>query len=188
MIKAIIFDCFGVLASEAWIQFRDHYFKPDTEQFVQANDAMKALSLGMIDPKDFLDVISQMTGRDVQELQALFYHNVPDEMLFEWIRAHKGTYRFTVLSNIQSGRLEHIFSKEQLALFDALALSGDIGLAKPDPNAYYYAANQLDVLPDECLFVDDQPRNVEAAKAIGMQGITYESFHQFEVEARKLLD
>lgn len=188
MIQAVIFDCFGVLASEAWGQFRETYFGHDDALVLEANDVMKALNLGMLTPDEFLITMSKMSKRPVEELQALFYHNVPDEALFRYIKDNKKRFKYGVLSNIQQGRIEHIFSKEQLDLFDVLTLSGDIGLAKPDPNAYYYAANQLDVLPEECLFVDDQPRNVEVAKETGMLGIVYESFRRFEVEARKLLD
>lgn len=45
------------------------------------------------------------------------------------------------------------------------------GLRKPDPQTYLNAARKLGVAPGECLFVDDRPENIEAARALGMDAI-----------------
>lgn len=188
MIKAVIFDCFGVLASETWIRFRDKHFAHDRAHLQEANDAMTALSLGRLSPEAFLQQMNDMSGVAVADLQNLFYQNTPDEDLFSWILRHKDEYRFSILSNIQAGRLEHIFSPEQIALFDDLCLSYEVGLAKPDKRVYSLAATRLGLTPRQCLFVDDSERNVVAAQDAGMQAILYRSFTQFEKAAQELLD
>lgn len=49
------------------------------------------------------------------------------------------------------------------------------GVRKPDPRAYLGAAQQLGVAPQACIFVDDRASNVDAARAVGMGGILFES-------------
>lgn len=61
------------------------------------------------------------------------------------------------------------------ALFEVLVFSSDIGYNKPHPRIYTYAIEQLGVEADECLFVDDLARNVDAATAVGMQGVVADS-------------
>ncbi|WP_039785717.1 HAD-IA family hydrolase [Actinoalloteichus spitiensis] len=59
--------------------------------------------------------------------------------------------------------------------FDAVVVSGEIGWGKPDPRAYRLAAARLGVAPSRCVFVDDLPRNVRGAVAVGMVGVRHET-------------
>ena len=60
-------------------------------------------------------------------------------------------------------------------LFDAVLISGEIGLRKPDAAIYLRAASELELDPAECVFVDDFRVNVEGAQAVGMAGIHHQS-------------
>ncbi|MBC8091079.1 MAG: HAD family phosphatase [Pseudonocardia sp.] len=59
-------------------------------------------------------------------------------------------------------------------LFDAIVISGEVGLRKPERAIYQLAADRLGVEPAECVFVDDLPPNVRGAAAAGMVGIHHE--------------
>ena len=49
-------------------------------------------------------------------------------------------------------------------------VSGDtVGVPKPDPRPLLYAAEQLGVAPDQCIYLGDAERDVEAAIAAGMK-------------------
>jgi HAD superfamily hydrolase (TIGR01509 family) len=50
-------------------------------------------------------------------------------------------------------------------------VSCNTGLRKPADEAYLGAARTLNVPPEKCLFVDDRPVNVEAARTVGMDAI-----------------
>ena len=52
-------------------------------------------------------------------------------------------------------------------------VSCETGVRKPDPEAYLGAARTLGVTPADCLFIDDRPDNVAAARAVGMQAIRF---------------
>lgn len=62
--------------------------------------------------------------------------------------------------------------------FDAVVSSARVGAAKPDPAIYLAAAARLGADPARCLFVDDTPGHVEAARRIGMSAAVYRSAAQ----------
>lgn len=53
-------------------------------------------------------------------------------------------------------------------LFDAVVISGQVGLRKPNPAIYRMAAEKLGLDPAECVFVDDLPNNLGPAARLGM--------------------
>ncbi|MFF1834438.1 HAD family hydrolase [Streptomyces sp. NPDC058231] len=56
-------------------------------------------------------------------------------------------------------------------LFDAVVISCEVGLRKPEPEVFRHTARLLDRRLEECLLVDDLGRNVRAARALGMAGV-----------------
>lgn len=58
-------------------------------------------------------------------------------------------------------------------LFDAIILSAEIGIRKPDPGIYLAAADSLGKSPEQCVFVDDRLSNVVGASQVGMAGIVH---------------
>jgi epoxide hydrolase-like predicted phosphatase len=60
-------------------------------------------------------------------------------------------------------------------LFDAIVISGEVGVRKPDPEIYLLAASQVGVPADACVFVDDLATNVRGAAAVGMIGVHHTS-------------
>lgn len=57
-------------------------------------------------------------------------------------------------------------------LFEFVVDSSLVGVRKPDPRIFHIALAELgDVLAPQCVFLDDHPANVEAARALGMRAI-----------------
>lgn len=73
------------------------------------------------------------------------------------------------------------------ALFDAVVISGEVGLRKPDPAVYRLAAERLGLPPEQVVFVDDLAPNVRAAVAVGMVGIEHVDPEQTAEELEILL-
>jgi len=63
-------------------------------------------------------------------------------------------------------------------MFDAVLVSGEVGVRKPDRDIFLLAAERLGVEPAACVFVDDIGPNVEGAKAVGMHGIHHRTAGQ----------
>ena len=56
-------------------------------------------------------------------------------------------------------------------LFDAVVISGDVGMRKPEQRIFLHTAELLNVAPAECVFIDDLEPNVRAAAGCGMTGV-----------------
>jgi epoxide hydrolase-like predicted phosphatase len=61
----------------------------------------------------------------------------------------------------------------ELAEFDLVMLSNEVGLAKPDPAIFELALELLDLPPHRTIFLDDLAVNVAAAQALGMYGLVH---------------
>jgi 2-haloacid dehalogenase len=62
---------------------------------------------------------------------------------------------------------------EFLHWFRGVVLSGDVRVIKPDPRIYQHFFETHDIDPSQTVFIDDLPRNVETANALGMHGILF---------------
>ncbi len=60
-----------------------------------------------------------------------------------------------------------------LQLIDRYVVSGAEGLVKPDPRLFRVLLDRYGLKAEECTFVDDNPDNVAAARALGMEGIVF---------------
>jgi len=67
--------------------------------------------------------------------------------------------------------LEHRFGIRHL--FQVVVNSATAGVAKPEPAAYHLALNGLRLHPEEVVFIDDKPRNIVAAEALGIPSILF---------------
>jgi 2-haloacid dehalogenase len=60
-----------------------------------------------------------------------------------------------------------------LGWFRGIVVSGEVGAAKPERAAYDALTERYGVMPAESVFIDDQPRNVEAARNLGFGAIRF---------------
>jgi putative hydrolase of the HAD superfamily len=56
-------------------------------------------------------------------------------------------------------------------LFDAIVISGEVGMRKPEPSIFRHALGLLALEAAECVFIDDIEANVAAARSLGLVGI-----------------
>lgn len=62
-----------------------------------------------------------------------------------------------------------------LRWFDGTVVSGFEGVAKPDPKVFELLLERFSLNPATTLFIDDSPKNVAAARGVGMQAMEFES-------------
>lgn len=60
-----------------------------------------------------------------------------------------------------------------LQMIDNYVVSGDVGMVKPDLAIFQLLLNRFGLRPEECLFIDDNPANIEGARRAGMDGIVF---------------
>lgn len=187
MIKAIIFDCFGVLAADGWSPFKRQYLA-DSEKALAVAKIGKAVDEGERSYEDMITETAHIAGVTEQVVRVAVEHKVPNEELFTYIASTlKPQYKIGLLSNASYNVLKHLFTPEQVKVFDATALSYEIGLVKPNIDMFHAIAGRLGVAVEECVLVDDQARHCAGALAIGMQAIEYTSVEQCRAELQKIL-
>ena len=105
-----------------------------------------------------------------------------DTSLFERLAKR---YRLALLSNTDPIHIAHMEPRyEFFRFFPARVYSCVVGAAKPNPLVYREALRACGARAGEAVYVDDIPAYVEAAKALGMAGVVYESPEQLIHELR----
>lgn len=69
-----------------------------------------------------------------------------------------------------------------LQMIDRYVVSAAERLIKPDPRLFRVLMDRYGLKAEECLFVDDNPDNVAAARKLGMQGIVFASAEELRKE------
>lgn len=108
------------------------------------------------------------------------------ESVWEAVREVRDSGRFVVvaLSNMSADVWKALETKFHIrSLFDSEVLSFELGVAKPDARIFETALARAGSRPEESVFVDDTPANVDAASALGFG--TYLARHP-EATARHL--
>ncbi|WMI64717.1 HAD family phosphatase [Aestuariibaculum sp. YM273] len=67
---------------------------------------------------------------------------------------------------------------EFLKWFDGIVVSGDENTRKPFKDIYDITLNRFNINPENALFIDDNLRNIEAAKALKINGIHFKNPEQ----------
>lgn len=71
-----------------------------------------------------------------------------------------------------------------LTRFDGIIVSAHERLLKPDRRIYELLCSRHALAPENCLFIDDSPLNVEGARAIGMRGHLFTAPEQLRAELK----
>ena len=180
----MIVDFGGVLTTSIWPAFSAfcegegletdavrELFKSDPSALAD----LRELETGSVEPAEFerrfaghLGIPDRATGL----IERLFAGLEPDQKMIEAVRAARAAVRPTGLISNSWGRA--IYDHDLMdSLFDAVVISGDVGLHKPDPAIYLLACERLGVEPADAVFVDDLRENCEGAEAVGMAAVLH---------------
>jgi epoxide hydrolase-like predicted phosphatase len=187
MIKAIIFDCFGVLTQDGWKAFVEDL--PDEDAKETARKLNHQYDAGLISLEKFLAGVKKATGRDYDIINsARSSEGTKNIQLIGYIRELKKKYKIGILSNVATNWVrDYLLAKDEQALFEAMVFSFEAGTTKPDPKIYLTILEKLDVKPEEAVFTDDARHYCEAASQLGMRAIWYEDFESFREQLEKIL-
>jgi 2-haloacid dehalogenase len=200
--KYVIFDFGGVL-----IDWNPRHLYRE----LIGNDEVMEDFLGRICTQDWNR--EQDGGRGTAEATALLVRQHPEHK--DWIEAYYGQFDRMMKSEIAgsvailrelkangvplfclSNASADTFPLAErrfdfLALFDDILVSGREGLLKPDPAIFRLAERRFGVVPEETIFIDDHPPNVESAAELGYHAVHFtapESLRrELSVRGRSLL-
>jgi len=189
MVKAIIFDCFGVLVGKGFeYTYRLAGGDPQKDR-VFIEETLNRANWGLISGSEFDLAMARKAGISKNEWQAAVNEaEQPDVELLNYIQELRVDYKTAVLSNANRGTFsrkdwDHWFEK----CFDEIVVSGEIGMVKPDPAIYRYVASRLGVRPSECVFIDDHKVHLDGAREVGMLTVFYQDLQQMKRELQKIL-
>jgi epoxide hydrolase-like predicted phosphatase len=73
-------------------------------------------------------------------------------------------------------------------LFDAVVISGEVGMRKPEHRIYQHTLGLIELEPAQAVMVDDLSPNIRAAVEVGMVGVLHESYDQTLLELEAVFD
>lgn len=190
MIRAIIFDCFGVLYLDSSRHFYEHQI-PNYELLLpELLELNKASDYGLISHDEWINSVAELAKVDrsfvAENIDGIHKRN---DALFRYVEQLRSEYMIGMCSNIGPGGMDQFFSQsEREKLFDVVVLSGDEGIVKPNPAIFELVAERLGARPRECVMIDDIEDNCSGADAAGMRAIHYVSNAQMRHELHTLLE
>jgi epoxide hydrolase-like predicted phosphatase len=100
-------------------------------------------------------------------------------------RVHDAGIRTALLSNSWG---DHYPEELWAGLFDAVVISGRVGMRKPDVRIFEHTAELLGLPPSACVMVDDLPHNVRGAVAAGMVAVRHSDYATTLTELEALFE
>lgn len=99
---------------------------------------------------------------------------------YEWIRRLMAAgYRTYLLSNFPD-RIYRQAGEELSFVRDVsgAVFSYTVKTVKPEPEIYKILLERYQLMPEECVFIDDRPENLETAHKLGMKTVLFTSYEQ----------
>lgn len=102
------------------------------------------------------------------------WHLTPMPGMAELVRRLKAQgYGIYLLSNASTALRGYFPRIPGSECFDGLMVSAEEKLLKPQHEIYERLYERFDLVPEQCVFIDDSPANIEGAMLTGMQGIVF---------------
>ena len=182
-ITAVLFDFAGVLTSSPWIamtaagggnlELLIGSYEEDTDH------PWHQVERGEMAIKDWMTAVTE-TGKaegievDFSPLAAMLGEMTLHHLVIDRVRTlrHEGYQLGLITNNVREGSATWRAMLPVDELFDVVVDSSEVGMRKPNPAIYHHALELLgDVPPEQAVFLDDSPGNVEGAKRAGLHAI-----------------
>lgn len=197
MITTIIFDIGNVLADFAWeAYFRSFGYGEKMFQRLAKATVLSPMwneyDRGVMSDEEILQGFIDNDPGIEEEIKKAVQHVGPmvtrNDYAIPWIQELKGRgYRCLYLSNYsRRGHRECAAALDFIPYMDGGILSYQEKLIKPMPEIYQLLIDRYGLAPEECVFMDDTLRNLEAAEKFGIHTIHFQNKVQAVEELRKL--
>ena len=184
MIRNIVFDMGQVIIRFEPHTFLDRYEISRDDRKLLENEVFHSiewvmLDHGVITEDDATDRICKRVPDHLHDIVNDLVHHwyeplLPVDGMEDLIRAlKKAGYRIWLLSNAASNQPKYWAKVPVSDCFDGTLISYEVKMMKPDPEIYRCFTERFGLNPDECLFIDDNCMNVEAAVQCGWNGIVF---------------
>jgi putative hydrolase of the HAD superfamily len=207
-VRAVISDFGGVLTNrliDAFTAFQDHS-GISMEQLARGmqrigdrdgENPLFRLERGQVSEADFLEELAEALAAELghrprmQRFSDVYFEALRgNEPMLDLMRELRGRgYRMAILTNNVREWEEKWRSKLPVdEIFEVIVDSAWVGMRKPEPEIYRLTLERLgSPAAEECLFVDDNELNIDAARELGMLAVRFQSNEQAIPEIRSVL-
>ena len=183
-LSGLLVDFGGVLTTDVFRSFREFseregldpgHVKDKLRTEPRVRALLRRLEKGEVDTGEFEPEFAQAIGVDDADglVERLFRGIGPDERMLGAVRACRAAgVRTGLISNSWGDGVAYDPALLE-ELFDAVVISGEVGLHKPQPEIFELGAERAGVPAAQCVFVDDLRENCEGAEAVGMTAVLH---------------
>lgn len=185
-IKNVIFDFGQVL-----VHFVPEYM---VRQYVSCEEDVKLLSEVVFD-RLYWDKLDAGTITDNEVVSACLerlperLHSATEKIYYNWIYnipeiegmedvvkklKNNPEVRLFLLSNISNYFADHAKGISILSLFDKCFFSARLGMVKPHADIFDHLLRDRNIKAEETVFIDDSPKNINGAEAVGIEGYLFD--------------
>jgi epoxide hydrolase-like predicted phosphatase len=184
--KAVIFDMGGVLlrsvdsAPRDAIANRFGTSREELEKFVFRGPTSVQSEIGQVSDIFHWQTVLKHFGHSEEDPRQIYVEyfsgDAIDQELLGFAESLKPKLKIGLLSNAwvdsrkRLGALFHF-----IEIFDVSIFSAEVKERKPEPEIYRIMLDRLEVKPEESIFIDDFPENIEGAKKLGITTILFKN-------------
>ncbi|MBN2567455.1 HAD family phosphatase [Candidatus Woesearchaeota archaeon] len=179
-IKAIIFDvgnCYLTGSINAFLTRAFDYLGIDDRTFHRDEIVFDPdYNKGLTTIKDSFEkmFVRRLSDKQLETLTGFWTTTwTLDPGMAKLVASLRKRYRLAILSVSDEANSTKYKERGWYDGFDPVVLSHEEGILKPDRRIYEITLERLGLPARECLFIDDQKKNVNAAERLGMHGILY---------------
>lgn len=197
MITTIIFDIGNVLVDFCWEEYLNSF--GFSEQIVKRiaeatvlNSAWNEFDRGGSEEEELIDSFVRNDPGIEKEIRRIC-ENIHDmlkrrEYAIPWIKELKEMgYKVYYLSNFsKKAERECAHTIDFIPYTDGGILSYQVKIVKPDPEIYKLLMKRYELVPQECVFIDDREDNCQAARELGIHAIPFTTKENAIEELKKL--
>jgi glucose-1-phosphatase len=186
MIRGLIFDYGGVIQRthdqaprRAW-EVRLGLPEHGLADLVFDNPIAQQATVGRAETEEIWRYVArrlQLPPADLARLRIDFWRgDQTDRKLLTYLQQERRHRRTALLSNAWPNARQVFLEQPGVrGAFDLMVISAEEGIAKPNPEIFQRTLARLRLEPQQAVFVDDMPQNVQAAEQLGMRGIIFHS-------------
>jgi putative hydrolase of the HAD superfamily len=192
-IRCIFVDCGSVLledfpeqSRDSCAAWRDEVAKryglasgKDLHDMIYCSESWKRCKVGKLTSMEMLQEVWPAHSLDTLTRLLTDYRAglSVHPQLSEVILSVDPTVRMCVLSNHDDTLCQLLQTKAAAVMhrFERVFNSYDLGVAKPDPEIFHRVLNEVGLSPQQCLLIDDKPKNLQAAAQIGISTFLYQN-------------
>ena len=202
-VKYILIDMYGVIIEESKGYFipytYEHFEQSEYDRITKVFREEKMFTraqLGEVSSHEFLTAIGYSDPESSMK-DYLEHYLTLDEGFRNFAELIRGKYKLVLLSNDVAEWSTYLTELHGIdSLFHDKIVSGNVGMKKPDSEIFELALTRLGCKPEECVFIDNSTKNLEAAEELGIKtvlfnrdrveygGITVNNFSELSINFR----